>query len=185
MSGSADLFPQHCIAPPVSNEIHVNELSEQMQDALTKLTQRKQMLTILRTLALHLDAFISRTPLPRTPTSEEPPEEQRVVPLQQTEEQRVITFQEPPLQQESTAPPTILANNPTAPCILQTKPRTHQQKKRANTPSALPAIHRSHIIPPILATAPSVPTAKQIQVGKKRAQQTILSTDNKMPRRST
>jgi hypothetical protein len=60
--------------------------------------RRKRTLTILRTLVLHLDAFISGTPLPRTATSEEPPEEQRVVPLQQTEEQRVITFQEPPLQ---------------------------------------------------------------------------------------
>ncbi len=125
----------------------------------------------------------SGPPLPRTPTSKQPLEEQRLVPLQQTEEQRVITFQEPPLQRVSTAPPTVLANNPTAPCILRTKPRTHQQKTRANTPGALPSIQRSHLIPPILAPAPTVPTAKQIQVKKKRAQQTILSTDDKTPRR--
>ena len=30
--------PQHCIAPPFSNETHVNELSEEIQDTLTKLT---------------------------------------------------------------------------------------------------------------------------------------------------
>jgi hypothetical protein len=94
-------------------------------------------------------------------------------------------FQEPPLQRVSTAPPTVLANNPTPPCILRTKPQTHQQKTRANTPGALPAIQRSHLIPPILAPAPSVPTAKQIQIRKKRAQQTTLSTDDKTPRRST
>ncbi len=131
---------------------------------------------------VHLDASVSGTPLPRTPASDQPPEEQRVVPLQQMEEQRVITFQEPPLQRVSTAPPTVLANNPTTSCILRTKPQTHQQKTRANTPGALPAIQRSHLIPPILAPAPSVSTTKQIQIRKKRAQQTILSTDDKTPR---
>ena len=82
-------------------------------------------------------------------------------------------------------PPTILAKNPTTPHILQYKPQTHQQKMRANTPGGLPTIHCSHLIPPILAPAPSVPIAKQIQVGKKRAQQMKLSTYDKMPRRST
>ena len=56
---------------------------------------------------------------------------------------------------------------------------------RAHTPGALPAIQLSHLIPPILVLAPLVPTAKQIQVGKKRAQQTILSMDDKTPRQST
>ena len=98
VSGSADLFPQHCIAPPFSNETHVNELSEEIQDTLTKLTRRERTLKTLRTLATHLDAFVSGTPLPRSPARNQPPEEQRVVPLQQTEEQRVVTFQEPPLQ---------------------------------------------------------------------------------------
>jgi hypothetical protein len=98
VSGSADLFPQHCIAPLFSNEIHVNELSKEIQDTLTKLTRQKRTLQTIRTLAIHLDAFVSGTPLSRTPARDQPPEEQRVVPLQQTEEQRVITFQEPPLQ---------------------------------------------------------------------------------------
>ena len=70
VSGSADLFPQHCIAPPFSNKTHVNKLSEEIQDALTKLTRQKRTLTTLRTLALHLIAFVSRTPLPRTLTSD-------------------------------------------------------------------------------------------------------------------
>jgi hypothetical protein len=71
VSGSADLFPQHCVAPPFSNKTHVNKLSEEIQDALTKLSQQKRMLTTLRTLALHLDAFVSGTPLPHTPTSDQ------------------------------------------------------------------------------------------------------------------
>ena len=80
------------------------------------------------------------------------------------------------------APPNILAYNPTAPHILQSKPCTHQQKTRANTPGPLPAIKCSHLIPPILAPASSAPTTKQIQVGKKRTQQMKLSTDDNTPR---
>ena len=56
------------------------------------------MLMVTCTLALQLDAFVSRTQLLPTPAIKEPPEEQSVVPLQQMEEQRVITFQKLPLQ---------------------------------------------------------------------------------------
>ena len=41
VSGSADLFPQHFIAPLFSNETVVNELSKEIQETLTKLTQRE------------------------------------------------------------------------------------------------------------------------------------------------
>ncbi len=97
---------------------HMSTNYQRKKETLTKLTQCEQMLMVIRTLALHLDAFVSGTRLPPAPAIKEPPEELRVVPLQQTEEQRVITFQEPPLQRVSMAPPTFLANNPAAPCIL-------------------------------------------------------------------
>ncbi len=54
-----------------------------------------------------------------------------------------------PLQRVTAAPVTILANNPTAPCILHTKPRTHQRHTRNNTPSELPQINWAHRIPPL------------------------------------
>ncbi len=34
ISGSAELFPQHCIAPHYSNETHVNELAAELQSAV-------------------------------------------------------------------------------------------------------------------------------------------------------
>jgi hypothetical protein len=52
------------------------------------------------------------------------PEEQKVTPIRSP--------QSPPLQRVTAAPVTLLANNPTAPCILRAKPHAHQHKTRAN-----------------------------------------------------
>ena len=61
VSNSVNLFPQHCIAPPFSNKTHVNESSEEIKETLTKLTQWERTLTVIRTLAQHLNTFVSRT----------------------------------------------------------------------------------------------------------------------------
>ncbi len=64
---------------------------------------------------------------------------------------------QPPLQRATNAPPSLLANNPTTPCILQTKPRMHLQNTRNNTPSALPHINCTHCIP-MLPLFTEIPT---------------------------
>jgi hypothetical protein len=69
------------------------------------------------------------------------PEEQRVISTMKTQ----LT----PLQRVTAAPATILASNPTAPCSLRTKPCSHQQHTRNNTPGALLQINRAHRIPPL------------------------------------
>ncbi len=68
----------------------------------------------------------------------------------------VTTPNQPPIQRVTTAPPSLVANNPTAPRILCTKQRTHQQQMRNNTPGALPAINRAHRFPmlPIFTEIP-------------------------------
>jgi len=121
VSGSAELFPQHCIAPHFSNKTHVNELSEELKSTLPKLARRQHTLSTLRTLAQQLDSFVAGTPPP--PIVTQPPDEQRVIPLT-SDTQRVP----PPLQRLTTAVSTSLANNPTAPQILQAKQRTHKRR---------------------------------------------------------
>jgi hypothetical protein len=138
VSGSIDLFAQHCIAMPYSHETHINKLAEELKDTLKHVSRRAQTLTVLRTLAHHLDTFVIGTfpPSPAITTVTVPPEEQRAIPS--------LSPQPLPL-----APATILANNPTAPCVLRAKTHTHQQKTRANTPGMLPMINRAHRVPPL------------------------------------
>jgi hypothetical protein len=62
VSGSANLFPQHCIAPPYSHVLHVQELAEELQTMLEKNTNKQRGMHVLRTLAKHLNAFINNTP---------------------------------------------------------------------------------------------------------------------------
>ena len=90
VSGSAELFPQHCVAPPYSHETHVNELADEIKLTIPKLNWRARTLNTLRTFAQHLDAYVSGTPIPAPPpTVHHQPGEQRVTPLLQPEEQRV------------------------------------------------------------------------------------------------
>ncbi len=143
VSKSADLFSQHCISPPYSHETYIQEMSSELKESLQHFSRQSQTLTLLEALAHHLDACVSRTPLaaPAPPCATMMPEEQRVIPTTET--------QLLPLQRVTAAPATILANNPTAPCILQMKPCTHQQCTRNNTPSALPQFNWAHHIPPL------------------------------------
>jgi hypothetical protein len=129
VSGSANLFPQHCISPPYSHETHIKELSTELKESLQHSTWRAQTLTLVETLACHLDAYVSRTPFaaPAPPRAIMTPDEQRVFPT--------LGAQLPPLQRVTAAPATILANNPTAPCILCTKPYTHHDAQGTTPPA--------------------------------------------------
>ncbi len=156
VSGSAELFPQHCVSPPYSHKTHVNELANEMKLTIPKLTRRGRTLDTLRTLSQHLDAYVSGTPLPATPPTELlPPENQRVTPLLQPEEQRVIA----PLRTATSAPQTIATNNPTGKRALRTTKRTHQRSTRANTPGRLPAIVQTTMPRPlpIFQIPPEIP----------------------------
>ncbi len=106
--------------------------------------RRKRTLQVLWTLTQQLDAFVSGTPLlpPLLVPSIVPPEEQRVT--------SVTAPVHPTIQRVTAAPPTILANNPTAPQVLQTKQQMHQRVTQKNTPGALPAMNRAHRIPELL-----------------------------------
>ena len=91
ISGSADLFPQHCISLPYSDDSHERELSDKLQNTLPNTSQRAQTMMVLRTLAQHLNAFIGGMPLLTLPIVPLSPEEQRVPPfIQLDERQRLL-----------------------------------------------------------------------------------------------
>ena len=137
MSGSAELFPQHCREPTYSPDSHVKELSAELQENMATVGRKSRTVNVLKVLARHLEAYLMGAPPPAP--------EQRV---NEWLEQRVTKASIPAMtplleiQRVSNAPPTMVANNPTSKRIMQNKTRTHQRATRQNTPGALPHIVR-------------------------------------------
>ncbi len=169
VSGSADLFPQHCIAPTYTPVTHVVELSTELQDTLTTLPRTACTSAVVTTLARHIDAYVLGT-----------------VPPSSREEQRVDMVSPPPaihqgIQRVTDTCHTPLANNPTSTRVLQTAPQTHLREMRANIPGALPKITRATIIAPLPLTPSPIPTAKRVRIAEKRATQSITTKSTTTP----
>jgi hypothetical protein len=81
VSGSADLFLQHCIEPTFTPVTHVKELPEELQQMLAKMRCKKRTLIALKMLTGHVNAYIAGIPLPQPPQ-----------PLEQRVQQRFINF---------------------------------------------------------------------------------------------
>ncbi len=174
VSGSANLFPRHCIAPAFTPLTHIQELSTELQETLAKLGCTRHTYAILKTLAQYLNAYVSGTAPPQ---------------LEQRNEQRVVDIAPPTfppgIQRVSNACGTPLTNNPTSTCILQNKLQTHLCKTQANTPGVLPKITRATLIEPLQATtSPPTPSTKCIRIAAMREAQIMSLKSTKMPRRS-
>jgi hypothetical protein len=102
VSGSAELFPQHCREPTYSPDSHVKELSVELQENMATVGRKARTVDALKLLARHLEAYLTGAPPPAP--------EQRVNDLS---EQRVTldnipaTTPFPEIQRVSGAPPTM------------------------------------------------------------------------------
>ena len=147
ISGSAELFPQHCQVPNLTTGEHLQGLTDEVVNTLSIMTPMKQqqVLTSLRAkLAAHqpttshvthpLHAWL----LPSDDPQIAPPTVPSTRPEQRVPEQRV-----PMLQRITNAPPIMAAPNPTNKRLLKTTPRSHVRLTRNNTPGTVPAITRS------------------------------------------
>ncbi len=134
VSGSANLFPQHCIIPAFTPAMHVQELSTELQETLATMRHKKHTLAVLKMLAQHLDAYVSSTMPPQT--------EQRV------EQQRVMDTTphglSPGIQRVSDAQGTTMANNPTSARVLQTKSAHSPAQDPSQHPGSAPQNHASN-----------------------------------------
>jgi hypothetical protein len=140
VSGSANLFTQHCIVPAFTPVIQVKELLKGLQDTLATMGHKQCTLATLRTLAQHLDAYVSGTPPLPLVCQESSGESQRAT-------NTVNTTTSQGIQRVSNSRATRMANNPTLRRALQAAPRTHQRTTRASTPGALPIITQCATIP--------------------------------------
>jgi hypothetical protein len=130
ISGSAELFPQHCQVPNLSRDEHLKALTEELQTETTVAagtTKGKALLKLLRT---HLDTLIS----PPTITGE-----QRVTDGHPPDPQPEIRQ----FQRVTDSPAIMKARDPTAKRNLVQTSRTHRRQTRNNTPGNVPAIQRS------------------------------------------
>ena len=127
VSGSADLFPQHCLAPSYLPISHVRELLEELKTNLATLNWSAGTKQVMKDLEIHLRAFILNKPLPE------------IVPKQRVTviEQRVVNNPTNKGKKDSEKRVTTpLANKPTAPRVLQVTKRTHKRRTQRNTPGA-------------------------------------------------
>eukprot|EP00804_Cyclotella_cryptica_P028204 CCRYP_011045-RA/>CCRYP_011045-RA protein AED:0.18 eAED:0.15 QI:0/0/0/1/1/1/2/0/1234 len=123
VSGSYDLFPQHCILPTFTPAQHTQEVLRELFESLQTLdkpTKRKFLKKIAKALEI-----VNSTP------------EQRVTSEGDTASRPT---NEGPLQWVVEHPTVTTSTNPTDPRELRTAPRTHHHATRNNFPHSLPPI---------------------------------------------
>ena len=64
VSGSAELFPQHCREPTYSPDSHVKELSTELQENMATVGRKLRTVNVLKILARHLEAYLTGAPPP-------------------------------------------------------------------------------------------------------------------------
>ena len=130
LSGSAELFPQHCQVPNLSRDELLKALTEELQTETTVVAGNTKRTALLKLLCTHLDKLISPQPTV---------EEQRVTDSQPLAPQP----ERMEFQRVTDSPAVMKARDPTANWNLVKTARTHQHQTQNNTPGDVPAIQRS------------------------------------------
>jgi len=142
ISGSAQLFLQHCQVPNLGQDEHLKAFTEELTTETTNAAGTTKGKTLLKLLRTHLDALI----LPTTPMGE-----QRVTDSQPPNPQHDIME----FQRVTNSPAIMQARDATAKRNLVHMAHAHQRNARNNTPGDVPTIQRSpdpipadNVIPP-------------------------------------
>jgi hypothetical protein len=133
ISGSSELFPQHCQLPNLTPLQHLRALTQELTEETRIAAQTQQGRRVLQQLQTNLTNIIN----PSTAQTEE----QRVRLLEQERQQRVID--DTPIitiPRITDAQPIMQSRNPTAKRNLKQTPRIHRRQTRNNTPGAVPPI---------------------------------------------
>ena len=148
ISGSAELFPQHCQILNMSPHQHLHALADELRNLAAVAASTSKGRRLLKLLQSNLQNILNPPPLTATPRTE-----QKVTKEQQRareEEQRVIN--DTPIltiPRITNAPPIMQARNPTAKRALKNMTRIHQRQTRANTSGGVPKTARIYPIPNI------------------------------------
>jgi hypothetical protein len=147
ISGSSELFPQHCQLPLLIPHQHLRALTKELTNNTELASGMPKGQRLLRLLATRIDGLL--TPPPTR-------EQQRVTDIEQCKEEQMVIAESPIITIPciTDAPPIMQAQNPTAKCTLKTTPRLHCQVTCNNTPGILPAPCVIELIPIIEPTNP-------------------------------
>ena len=138
VSGSTELFPQHCQLPVLTPHQHLRALTDELAEEGRKAGHTTKGRRLLKLLHSHIDNILTPPPIipPTLPTIEE----QRV----SAEQQRVID--DTPIRtltRITDAPAIMQSRNPTAKRNIKSTTLVHRRQTRNNTPGGVPLIERT------------------------------------------
>ena len=139
VSGSTELFPQHCQLPVLTPHQHLRALTDELKAEGTKAgttTKGRRLLTLLQS---HVADILTPPPV-IPPTLPILSKEQRVAATQQRviDSTPIIT-----IPRITDAPAIMTSRNPTAKRHIKTTPLVHRRQTRGNTPGGVPLITRA------------------------------------------
>ncbi len=157
ISGSAELFPQHCQVPNLSKHAHLKALTEELEMTTGIAVQTHKGRVLIKALGKAIKAILS----PPVASEQRVDNSIRVVETQQANETIA------PITRISDAPSIMKARDPTAKRNLIKDTRTHRRITRNNTPGAVPAIQR--VAPAVILPdeRPAPTTRRSTRVGTK------------------
>ena len=173
ISGSAELFLQHCQLPTLTPHQHFRALMDELSADTDRANQTTNGRRLLHLLAQQIDNLLQ----PPGPAAS-----QRVTIMAalRDEEQRVMdTYPILPIPQITDTPPIMQSHNPTAKQTLAKTPHVHRGITQNNTPGIMPCPTLIEPDPPTLRSlrrqdhSPAVPTRTQPPWGRLTAQTPI------------
>jgi hypothetical protein len=181
ISGSTELFPQHCQVPNLTQHQHLRALTEELANVTTSAGTTAKGRALIKKLQVKINNILTPQASVATPKAQQRvrEDEQRV----RAEEQRVID--KTPIStvpRITDAPPIMHAQNPTSKRALKLTPRIHARMTRNNTPGKLLAINRVHPIPNTDAKT-DIPT-RHISTRKCAGNPTPPTTGHSLPTRA-
>jgi len=138
ISGSAELFPQHCQVPNLSKNAHLKALTEELEMTTSQVAQTHKRRALIKALGKAIKTILHPTAA----------DEQRVDNNIQVMETQRENEDMAPITRISDAPAIMRARDPTAKRNLIKDTRTHRRLTRNNTPGAVPAIQR--VVPALI-----------------------------------
>jgi hypothetical protein len=157
VSGSTELFPQHCQLPSMPFHQHLRALTDELTEHTAQANNTPKGRRLLKLLSTRIDGLLHPpAPMSEQRVNDECQRATREAKQRVIDDSPIIT-----IPRLTDAPPVMITRNPTAKRILRNTPRLHRRITRNNTPGILPV---QNMVPP--TPTPTTPAARQKRPGK-------------------